>query len=225
MTLINMLIILGVGFVLMLYYTDKRIFVFSKYAISPESIDSFVTLHFVHGVMPKREAGQYVPFIKTFLLKMKENSMSGTVVMQIDRHVYGFRSKDQHNWMHLVPNGHGEHLNGEFYKQTFLAWLDETVGENTTSVKVPVTAEQKKELTDIYTKYIEHTPYDYAFVGMGSASAMYEVLAKAKMVFPQESNARYALNAFYPKAFREKVLAWAKYNNFEITTKSAQIQT
>lgn len=222
MTLITMLIILGIALVLMLYYTDKRIFVFTKYIILPETNNSFVTLHFVHGKVPEFKSGEYIPYIKTFLLKMKENSMSGTVVMQIDRHVYGFRIKDSHKWMHLLPNGHREHFNGEFYKQTFLSWLDQTVGENTTSVKIPVTVEQKKELAEIYTKYIEHTPYDYAFLGMGTASAVYEVLAKAGMVFPQESNTRYTLNAFYPKAFRERVLAWAKYNNFEITTKKAE---
>lgn len=222
MTLITMLIILAVLLLFMLQYTDKRIFVYTKYLMLPENNGGFVTLHFVHGKIPEFKSRQYVPYIKDFLLKMKENSMSGTVVMQIDRHVYGFRVKEHHNWMHLVPNGHGEHLNAEFYKQTFLSWLDETAGENTTSIKIPVTTEQKKDLTDIYTKYMEHTPYDYAFLGMGSASAVYEVLARAKMVFPQESNARYALNAFYPNAFRERVLAWAKYNNFEITTKKAE---
>lgn len=227
MTLITMLIIVGIVLVIMLYHTDKRIFVFSKYAISPESIDSFVTLHFVHGKVPEfkkeeRLAFFFLSFIKTSLLRAKENNLGGRAVMQIERHVYGFEMKDTHKWMHIVPNGHREHFNGQFFKKTFLSWLDETVGYNTTSIKVPVTADEKKTLVEIYTNYIDKVPYDYAFIGMGSASALYEVIAKAGMVFPQESNVRYALNAFYPKAFRERVLAWARYNNFDITTKSAE---
>ena len=188
----------------------------------PENNGGFITLHFVHGRIPKFESGQYASSIQTLLLLAKANIVGGRVLMQIDRHVYGFRVKDSHKWMHLVPNDHREHFNAEFYKETFLSWLDSTVGEDTTSVKIPVTAEQKKMLVDIYNKYIEKIPYDYAFFGMGSASAMYEVLARAGMVFPQESNARYALNAFYPKAFRQRVIAWARYNNFDISTRKAE---
>ena len=222
MTLINLLIIVGIIFVLMAYHTDKRIFVFTKYLMLSENSGGFVTLYFVHGKMPKLYARDYVHFIKDFLLLAKVNNLGGTVVMQIDRHIYGFRIQDNHRWMHIIPNGHREHFNAKFYKETFLSWLDNRAGENTTAIKIPVTGKQKKILVDIYNDYIEKIPYDYAFFGMGSSSAMYEILAKAGIVFPQESNARYALNAFYPKVFRERVLAWARYNNFDITTKKAE---
>lgn len=67
-------------------------------------------------------------------------------------------------------------------------------------------------------KYLEKSPYDYAFFGMRCASAAYDVLGQLEIVKPH-SNFSTVCKNFYPKKLRKKLLRLAKHNSWKITRK------
>jgi hypothetical protein len=207
-TLIDLFLIFLIAFIFLIYFTDYRIFVHTRYHLSKENSD-FITIHFTHGYLPKWNFRKYV--------KLATYRAGGYVSMQIDKHIYGFRVAE--GFMHFIPQEHRADFNAKFIFRTFLLWTEEKRDEMTTSVKIPVTEEQKKALIKIYNAYMVKTPYDYAFLGMGSASSLYEILAQVGIVATQQSHYRYIFYAFYPRIFRQRMLAWARFNDFEVSVK------
>ena len=209
-TLIDLLIVFVIGLLFVLYFTDQRLFIYNRSIVLSKDTNNFITLHFLHGHFPK---GKWRDFYKHI-----DNKKGGSVSMQIDDSVYAFEVKEG-KYMHLEGADHREHFNALFSVKNILIWELETKDSCVTSVKIPVTEQQKQILRDTYKSYLAKTPYDYAFFGMGSASAVYEVLAKAGIVLTQDSLNRYVLNAFNPRIFRKRVILWAEFNGFDVFRK------
>lgn len=83
------------------------------------------------------------------------------------------------------------------------------------SVWIPITLAQKKILDSVAQEYLNHTPYDYAFIGMRCGAAAYNVLSKINIVNKRSRFGTY-MRIFYPRKLRRKLMRKARKNGWKI---------
>ena len=165
----------------------------------------WVTLHCIHGSLPKQW--------------WKEKSMRlggllwGHVEIQIDDKVYGFEYVDKKN-VHIFPRKKSKY-NAKFTLKTLAERQTETQDEKITSVTFSTSSEQKYLLTEIYTRYLRCSPYDYAFLGTRCALSACEILQEVA-ILPHRPHWYNVLLAFSPSLWRKQLCTYAKKHHLLI---------
>lgn len=93
-------------------------------------------------------------------------------------------------------------------------------GSPTDSVKhlivtIPISGKQKAQLDSIAANYLENTPYDYAFLGMRSGAAAYDILSQIGIVKDSGYHRTY-LKIFYPKKLRKRLIKKAAKHKWHL---------
>lgn len=163
-----------------------------------------ITVKIIHG---SRRRKLFSNELREFLGKF-----GGHVAMQIDDHVYGFYYSDI-NDIHIFP--HKRNKRCEFQKQTLDEWNAIIKDKKETSVRIPVTPDEKVMLVDFYHKNLIEPTYDYSFFGERCASSCYHLLRSLKII----NGRHYYFHAFYPAQFRKQLLKQAAKKGYEVNVK------
>lgn len=140
----------------------------------------------------------------------------GHVVIEMDGYAYGFFFKGSR--IHIFP--HGKNKNGTFQKESIKQWQDETKDKKVTSVYIPVTDDEKKQVLQFYQENLKSPSYDYSFFGQRCASSVYMVLKHIKKL----DEGSYVLNAFYPGQLRRAILKQNEKNKYRITVQKGTVK-
>jgi hypothetical protein len=135
----------------------------------------------------------------------------GHVCLGIDSIVIGF---DSPVGFHIFPRK--KNLKGVFVRENEVDYMQDTIKKKYAIVEIPITEEQYVKLQNIFSRYLNKTPYDYAFFGMRCASATYDILSQIGIA-EQKSRVGNVISNFYPKLFRRKVFRLAKENKYKVT--------
>jgi hypothetical protein len=135
----------------------------------------------------------------------------GHVCLGIDSIVIGF---DSPVGFHIFPRK--KNLKGVFVRENEVDYMQDTIKKKYAIVEIPITEAQYAKLQNIFSGYLNYTPYDYAFFGMRCASATYDILSQIGIV-EQKSRVGNIISNFYPKLFRRKVFRLAKENKYKVT--------
>ena len=82
-------------------------------------------------------------------------------------------------------------------------------------VTIPISGQQKVRLDSITANYLENTPYDYAFLGMRSGGATYDILSQIGIVKDYGYHRTY-LKIFYPKKLRKRLIKKAAKHKWHL---------
>ena len=158
-------------------------------------------LHFQYGSRP---AKGYKSTEKIWFGGLK----GGHVSLEIDGVVLDFLPGKNPLFPHNKKPSGGYKLNQGLY------W--NAANDNKRSVVcIPITAEQKTALAQVFQQWGTQTPYDYAIFGMRCAAATYDVLSEAGIVKPLR-NENNIIRHFYPKLLRKRIYKWAKEKGWPI---------
>lgn len=140
--------------------------------------------------------------------------LGGHVVIQVGEYDYGynFTSSRVHWFARQRKSLRVGVLEKESASGTAEAWRRGKV----TTVRIPVSKAQYEELKTLADAYHNDPPFDYAFFGMRCAATGYYLLGRIN-VFHHASHTRSICKAFYPKAFRKKILRLAKKRGYTVT--------
>ncbi len=176
-------------------------FCFCCFPASSQEIADTIQVNFLYGSVP-------APGFRDSEKPAFGGLKGGHVNIQSSGRVLDFRP---HGNCHIVPID--KKPNGGFDINKAMYW--DTATTKWASIRIPVTASQKKELESIFDEYAASTPYDYAVFGMRCAAASYDVLSRIGL-FPELSERSNIIAHFYPKLLRKKVIAWARKRNYDI---------
>ncbi|MDW8295245.1 MAG: hypothetical protein RMJ97_00010 [Raineya sp.] len=173
---------------------------------NPEEI--YLQVHFLYGSKPAKK------FKKTEK-RWFGGILGGHVGLGLDSNqILNFTRKGK---FHIFPSKKRKHSTfllsnaKEFYS---------ILGSNSDQMKkaiifIPITAEQKAIFEQVAQKYLQETPYDYAFFGMRCAAATYDVLAQMG-IMKSYKRSKISRKIFYPRKLRKRLLAMALQNNWTI---------
>jgi hypothetical protein len=103
--------------------------------------------------------------------------------------------------------------NGKYAFQSdreFNKIMDENVDSvKTLVIKIPITKKQRAKYDSICERFVQETPYDYAFFGFRCGSSTYHVLSEID-VLEKESKSRIWRKVFYPKILRRRLIREAR---------------
>lgn len=160
--------------------------------VKSQTIDSskLIRIHIIHGSKPKS------------LVEYKTigGMYGGHVVIEADSNVYGFFFDSKR--IHIFP--HKKNSVGVYEKEKLSDWKRNYKSYKITSIEIPVSIKQYKQLITEYEGYTRQSPHDYAFFGMRCASSCYWMLGSIGVV-GKCSRLKSMQKAFHPKAFRKKM--------------------
>lgn len=175
----------------------------------PENWDAVVAVHFVHGSWS---------FSGCVTNNRLGGIFGGHVALEVDSVVYSFGVADKQS-VHYFPRRKQELFNAKLNWQPHSEWEEETIKEKVTTIYIPVSPLKKQKIKEVFCDFDEQLPYDYALFGMRCASNIYEVLSGAGILKMPRWRYQLVSRAFYPRQFRQKLVAWAKFNHFMIERK------
>ena len=135
----------------------------------------------------------------------------GHVVMQLDSEIFSFYPSDE--GFHIFS--HKKHKHGQYVLEDINEWVADTATIKFTSITIPLSIQQYKTLQELKEKYLAERPYDYAFIGMRCAAAVYDVLGHINIVKPLPRY-RIVLKIFYPKLLRKRLLKYAHQHHLPV---------
>jgi hypothetical protein len=168
----------------------------------------FIKVHFLYGSTPKKE-------FKGEEQKWFGGKHGGHVGIEGDSNsIINFLPLGK---FHVIEKKQPLHSN--FTLHTINSFY-EVLGGEADSVKklivtIPISAAQKKLFDSIAQKYLNQTPYDYAFIGMRCAAATYDILSRLNIVKRYKRKKMYT-KIFYPKLLRKTLLKKAGQNNWAV---------
>jgi hypothetical protein len=165
----------------------------------------FIKVHFLYGSKPARG-------YKNTEKKWFGGFHGGHVSIEVDNEVIGFVPRGE---LHIFA--HRREKNSSFVSAELQGWVNDTAGLKYTSVTIPVTADQYRDIKSIHAGYLQSPPYDYAFFGMRCAAATYDILGRLQLV-ERRSNSSNIFAHFYPKPLRKKMLRLSKERGYTITS-------
>jgi hypothetical protein len=169
---------------------------------------TYLKVHFLYGSRPLHKCKDTEP-------KWFGGMLGEHVGIEGDSNkIVNFIPNGKFHWFAKKDNRHSTyavHSPDDFYA---------ILGGNPDSVKkaivyIPVTLQQKQQFDSITTAYLEHTPYDYALVGMRCGTAAYDILGKLA-VLPDYSYRKTYKKIFYPKKLRKRLFKKATENGWTI---------
>jgi hypothetical protein len=81
-------------------------------------------------------------------------------------------------------------------------------------VKIPISAEERIAIRTTALRFLDSSPYPYAFFGMRCTSSCYHLLSQTHW-FKKKGKSRMIRNYFYPRKLRKELLKQAKKNHWE----------
>lgn len=135
----------------------------------------------------------------------------GHVCLGFDSIVIGFDSPP--GTYHIFPRK--KKIIGMYAREDEQDYMKDTITKKYAIVGIPISDSQYQHLNIILTKYLNKSPYDYAFFGMRCASATYDVLSQIG-IMERKSYLGNVFSNFYPRLLRRKVFRLAKENNYKI---------
>ncbi|MBK8710587.1 MAG: hypothetical protein IPL97_01695 [Niastella sp.] len=178
--------------------------------ITPLYCQQKLVVHFLYGSVP---AKGYEKTEKKLFGGLK----GGHVSIQLGDSIIGFQPKGR---CHIIANN--EDPNGYFKVENLLHWSNDTVGKKYTSVEIPVSSIEYKEVSNLLNGYLQQAPYDYAVFGMRCAAATYDALEDIGIVKPLKQTGKW-LTYFYPQLFRRHLLKIASENNYTVLRKKGTV--
>ena len=173
-----------------------------------------ITVHIIHGSKALKE------YRKTEI-PLLGGMRGGHVVNQVGDSVYGFQFS---RWeLHIFPRRKKEKKIGIIQKEGVEDWKKQFNEAKITSIEIPVSDTQFREVLREYAQYKDNVPYDYAFFGMRCAASCYEVLSDAG-VLSGKRHGKIIARFFYPRPLRKHLQKLAKKNNYRITTTEGTIR-
>lgn len=173
--------------------------------LSSRAADSlFIRLHFVYGSRPKNA-------FKTMEKRYFGGIHGGHVYMEADDHIFSF-GPDKGRW-HIF--GRKRRIVGCYRIDSNLVWSGDTGRLKMTTIVIPVNNMQMQQFKSVKQRYLDSSPYDYAFFGMRCAAAAYDVLS-ATGVCRKRSRLVVISRNFYPKRLRVKLLRRAAKEDWYI---------
>lgn len=169
-------------------------FLFYMTATSVAGDSLFLKLHFVYGSKPKHG---FKKTERTYFGGLH----GGHVYMEADHEIFSF-GPDKGQW-HVIS--HRKKIYGKYRIDSNLVWCGDTGKLKITTISIPVTRQQLEQFHHLEKDYLQHAPYDYAFVGMRCAAAAYDVLSQVG-ICRKRSRAGIITKNFYPKRLRIKLL-------------------
>lgn len=164
----------------------------------------FLIVHILHGSKPKAPNQS----------RTIGGMLGGHVVMQIDSFLYGFNFRGRR--IHIFPKK-GKRNEGIYEKQA-ASDLRFYSNYKITSIYIPISADQKKQVLEDLEKSVIKSPHDYAFFGMRCASTTYLYLSKVGF-FPKSNYFISIIRAFHPKALKNNMLKRVSKKNITVITK------
>lgn len=169
-----------------------------------ETIDSIV-VHFIHGSIPevgceydKKRLGGY---------------LGGHIEIEVNKKVFGFLY-DSIPINYISQNDY----NSNFEVREKDDWVSFTKHDKITSIFLPVTIEQRKQLFTLLNQYLKKEPYDYAFLGQRCTSSTAEILSDTGII-NKFSNLESIISFFYPRTLRFTMIQFAEKNKLTINFK------
>ncbi|MFI5202932.1 MAG: hypothetical protein ACHQF2_00430 [Flavobacteriales bacterium] len=162
-----------------------------------------LTVHFLYGSKPAKGH-------KTTESKWFGGLHGGHVTIQLGAYLYGFG-----------PSGSGQvfshrkKFRSYFQKESYASWVRDTAQMKYMSIKIPVDTVLLDSLQQIFDRWVESTPHDYAFFGMRCASTAYNGLSKIGVV---HKRGRFGMTYkyFYPKLLRKYLLKKSKSRKWSV---------
>ena len=168
-----------------------------------------VSVHFIHGSKPR-------PAFQHLEKKWRGGTWGGHVGVEIspDR-VIDFYPTGRVHWAarRRNPNGAFSFRSQQGFWEYFKAPPESL---ERTTLRIPISQQQKDLLDSLASEYVRQPPYDYAFLGMRCASASCDILMQAG-VLKKRSRCYTALQYFYPKKLRKRLLRMAAENGWAVT--------
>ncbi len=164
-----------------------------------------VTVHFIHGSIPKANC--------TYQKKRLGGYLGGHIEIEVDDFVFGFLY-DTLPINYLPKND----FNSKFEKRTKKNWSELVKYDKITSIRIPVTKPKKMRLDSLLNQHLINEPYDYAFFGQRCTSSTAEILSDVGII-NEFSNQESIVAFYYPKLLRRTMTKYANENGFEIIKK------
>lgn len=168
-----------------------------------------LVIHFMHGYLSGKQCTDQQSTVGGWL--------GGHIELEVDSLVYGFEFADRER-IHYFARQDSAVFNSRFTRKPREAWQRETAAEKITSIRIPISDQQKQELLGKMELYHRQAPYDYALFGMRCASTAYALLAEAG-ILPRRPRMAYELNAFYQRQLRKRLVPWAQRNGLVVQTR------
>ncbi len=192
------------------YFNAFLIFGFFLFCnkISAQSIE-YINVHFLYGSVP---LAQY----KNQESEWFGGLLGGHVGIELEEDkILNFLPSGKFH-IFASKNRHSAYV--ESTKTEFYGIFDgKATDTKRTIIRIPINAEQKKQLQAISANYLKHPPYDYAFFGMRCGAATYEILGQLDKLPKYSSFMQTATKVFYPKILRKKLIKTAEANGWKIT--------
>ena len=176
---------------------------YSTFTFAQADSAQFIKINFLYGSRPLRAFRATEP-------KYFGGLHGGHVTIQVGDLDCGFRKTSAHT--HVFP---AKKRASAFMPRALNGKSRYSADRKTVTFIIPVTPEQLRLLEQILQKYIDSTPYDYAFFGMRCASATQEILGKIG-VLKDRTRSWHLATAFYPKRFRKRVFRLAKEHHYAV---------
>jgi hypothetical protein len=170
------------------------------------SDSTVIKVHFIYGSRPSKQ-------FKGEERRWFGGIHGGHVGIEINAgEVFSFVPSGKFHW---VANGKHKHSRFVTHEvERFWTFFSQDSVQGAT-VSIPISSEQMLSLESVMKRYTAETPYDYAFLGMRCAAAVYDILGTAG-IMEKRSKLVVVLEIFYPKKLRKKILRKAKAAHWEV---------
>ncbi len=199
-------VLIGVlGVILLLSNCAERKLVNNSVKIVRENASTSIKVHFIHGSKRRKEFPAEPVRIGGL--------WGGHIEVRVDSMVYGFQH--QKTPIHIFPRSKRKNQNSEVTAKPISQWLLETRNDKITTVTIPVTPDQKKQLLTSYQMHFTTPPRDYAVLGFRCTSFAMNELGHCRII-ADLNDAQCLLAGAYPAKFRRALLEIAQHNGWAI---------
>lgn len=170
--------------------------------------ETYLQVHFLYGSKPAKK------FKKTEK-RWFGGILGGHVGLGLDSNqILNFTRKGK---FHIFPNSKNKHSKYllSTYKEFYSILGGDSEKMKKAIVYIPIDEKQRQIFQQVAQKYLQETPYDYAFFGMRCAAATYDVLAQMGIMKPYKRS-KISRKIFYPRKLRKRLLAMALQNNWTL---------
>ena len=189
------------------FFYIQIIFIFSILCgINPlfsQSDSLILKVHFLYGSKPAKH-------YKKTESKYFGGLHGGHVTIELENIDYGFSPSGK---VHIFA--HKKNYHGAFGFYDTQGKEPYTNEEKYAIVKIPISKNDAIKVKEIFEKYLELTPYDYAFFGMRCAAAANDVLSQIGLQ-KKRGKFGYVIRTFYPKKLRKRLFKLAKEKKYTV---------
>lgn len=170
--------------------------------LQAQTTTHYIKINFLYGSKPVRK-------FKSTEKPLFGGIHGGHVSIEVDSVDVSFTKKGK---FHIFPN---KKFHSHYIKKELKDSVLYRQGHKWVYIVIPVTEKQYNKIVEIQNRYLEKSPYDYAFFGMRCAAAAQDVLGQSG-VLPYKNKFHNILTTFYPRPLRKRMLKMAKLNGYRI---------